>query len=61
MGNGLFYETMPLEIETKPVLQEYLCDRQSAFPMSPDVGRMNILENSRERTAGAMRAGAALP
>lgn len=29
--------------------------------MSPDVGGMNILENSGERTTGAMGAGAALP
>lgn len=38
----------------------YLVEGDSAFPMSPDVWRMNVLENSRERTAGSVWARAAL-
>lgn len=42
------------------MLQAYLGEGDGAFPMSPDVGRMNILENSRERTTGAVWTRAAL-
>lgn len=32
----------------------YLVEGDGAFPMSPNVGRMNVLEDSRERTTGAV-------
>lgn len=48
------------EVTGKLMLQAYLGKGHGAFPMSPDVGGMNILENRGERATGAVWTGAVL-